>query len=117
MHNVSEGVDNDLIKRDEYRHLDKEGQAAAKGTVMLLLVHLLNLHGDLLLCSLIVASRVLFADRHFLGAESSLLNGVFVLLDADREKAYLKYQGKHKQGNEVVARSEIENAEEISYPT
>ena len=66
-------VYNDLIERQYDRHLKKQREAAGKRIEVLLLVHLLYLLRDLLLRRLVIASRIFFADSHFLRAQTCLL--------------------------------------------
>ena len=72
-HNVVQRVYNDLIERQYDRHLKKQREAAGKRIEVLLLVHLLYLLRDLLLRRLVIASRIFFADSHFLRAQTCLL--------------------------------------------
>ena len=53
------------------------------------LMMLLNFLCHFLSCGLVVASRIFFADRLFLGSETCLLDGICLLLDTERQEHYL----------------------------
>ena len=106
-----ERVDNDLIKRKYDRHLEQEGEASRKGTEILLLIHLLYLLRDLLLRHLVIASRIFFADSHFLGAQTCLLYRCFLLFDGNGQQQQLHNKCKYKERKCVAARCFVEPAE------
>jgi len=109
---VLEGVYDDLIEREDDGHLDEELQASREGAVVLLLVHSLDLLGDLHLSCFIGSARVLFADRHFLRTEFCLFNGVSLLLDGEGEENDLNYDGEDKECPDIVSCDRIKPAKE-----
>ena len=100
---VLQGVDNDVIQREQDGHLNQQRQAARCGVVILALIQLLDLGCDLLAGGLVITTRVLFANGHFLGSELCLLDGVLLLLDGKGQHDDLHENGKEADAQDVRA--------------
>ena len=114
---ISQRIDNDLIKCKDHGNLNEDRQATAHGVEALLLVHLLDLLRHLLLRCLVSTSLILFADRHFLGAQSCLLNGIFLLFDTKGQHHDLNHKSKDQNAHHVVtARDLRDDLQELADP-
>ena len=96
------------------RELDKQREASAHGVIALLLIQLLYLLSHFLLCGFVVSARVLFADSRFLGAQTSLLDRIFLLSYTEDERHYQLCENSEEQYRENIAVS-ADITEELQY--
>jgi len=99
---VLQRLTHDTVKDHNNGKLNKEGKTAAKHIVAVLLIHFLYLHIHLLLGFSVRSVFVLTLDSYFLGTESRLLYGRFLLLYGKRQKHKFHNERKKDYGYPVI---------------
>jgi hypothetical protein len=91
---IGERIPDNLVQCNDDRKLQKQGQTAAERAIAFLLIHFLDLLLHLHFGVLIFSAFVFLFNGHLLWLQFCLLDGIFLLIDGEREENDLKQQSK-----------------------
>ena len=111
---ITKRIYNHVIKRNNYRELNKKRQTSGHRVEVLLRIQLLYLLIHFHLRRLVCSARILFAYSTLHGTELSLFYLVLLLLDAKRKKNNLNDKREQTQRNHIVSADKIAELHNVS---